>query len=100
MEERDELFTPDFYRDLVSGQAETNATLRLLSERLGSVADGLEHLEPILTSHSARLFTIERQLRTTKRALKYGASLLASAVGGFLSYRKQIVETLRQLLHH
>jgi len=99
MEERDELFTPDFYRDLVTGQADTNATLRLLAERLGSATEGLEHLEPILTRHEGRLELIEGQLRTTKRALKWGASFFASAIGGFLTYRKQIVDTLRQILH-
>lgn len=99
MEERDELFTPDFYRDLVRSQAETNATLRLLAERLGTATDGLEHLEPILTNHEARLAAVEGQLRTTKRALKWGASIFGSAVGGLLTYRKQIVDTLRQILH-
>jgi len=94
-----ELFTPDFYRSLVNSQAETNATLRLLAERLGAATDGLEHLEPILTKHEARLTAVEGQLRTTKRALKWGASLFAPAIGGFLTYRKQIVDTLRQLFH-
>ena len=95
MDERDELFTPDFYRQLVNSQAETNATLRLLADKLG----GLEHLEPILTNYEARIASIEGQLRTTKRALKWGASLIASSLGGFLTYRKQIVDTLKQLLH-
>ena len=94
-----DLFTPEFYKDLVSSQAETNATLRLLADRLGAATDGLSHLEPILTSHENRLLGIEGQLRATKRALKWGASFFASAIGGFLTYRKQIVDTLRQILH-
>jgi len=95
-----DLFTPEFYKDLVGAQAETNATLQLLADRLGAATDGLSHLEPILTSHENRLLGIEGQLRTTKRAIKWGASIFASSIGGFLTYRKQIIETLRHLLHH
>jgi len=98
MEERDELFTPGFYRDLVNSQAETNATLRLLAERLGSATDGLEHLEPILTDFGKRLSTVEGQIRTTKKALRWGASIVGSCVGGFLTYRKEITQTLKQFL--
>jgi len=96
MEERDELFTTDFYRDLVNSQAETNATLRLLAERLGSATDGLEHLEPILTDFGKRLSAVEGQLNTTKRVLKWGASIFASSIGGLLTYRKEIAATLKQ----
>jgi hypothetical protein len=97
MEERDELFTTGFYRDLVNSQAETNATLRLLADRLGSATDGLEHLEPILTDFGQRLSKVEGQINTTKRALKWGASIFASSIGALLTYRKEITQTIKQL---